>query len=126
MQPHPYPSMPPHNFFSFPPCTSTPMHAPYVVSNHPHIPPLGYLHRQPSILTYYMLPNIIHTDTIPHSSRRMSKHRRIRRNQYSDLLENIKRESRIIREEVNYLGYHSDHASLRQYKWGGSVSVDKL
>ena len=74
------------------------MYAPYVVPNHPNIPTLGYIFRSPIRLTYYMLPNLLPTKVRPHSSWRMSEHRRIMSNQRSNLMNKRRRDTRRRRE----------------------------
>ena len=80
MPPHIYLNIPPHPIYYFPNFTSAIMYETYVVSHHLFIPSLGYLHRQPSILTFYMLSNLLPTDISPHYLRRISEQRRIMRN----------------------------------------------
>ena len=121
-QQHPYPSIPPHPICFCPYCNSTPMYAPYVVSHHPNIPSLGYLHRPPSILPSYMFQNLLPPDAPPHFSRRKSEHRRIMSNQRSNLLKNRRKYARRRRVKVADLESHSGHASLRQSELGGFVA----
>ena len=77
------------------------MYAPYVVTHHPHITSLGYLHIQNSRIPSFVLPNLIPPDANPHSSIRMSEHRRVRRNQKSNVLKKRSIEYSRIREEVD-------------------------
>ena len=83
--------------FACPYFTSTPMYAPCVVAHHPHIPTLGYLHRQPSRITSSMFPSLLPPEESPHYSRRMNKHIIIRRNQPPNLLKNKRIEASIRR-----------------------------
>ena len=55
MTPHHHTIMSPHPIFSCPYCTSYPIYAPYGVSQHPNIPPLGYLYIPPTtFIPYHM------------------------------------------------------------------------
>ena len=51
------------------------MYEVYIVQKYPHITSLGYLHRTPSRLPLYMLPNIFPNEACAHPSKRMSGHR---------------------------------------------------
>ena len=99
-------------------CTYTLVYAPYRVSNHPHIPSLGYLHiPSPSRLPSSISPNLPPPDERPCSSRRLSEHRMIRRNKRSNLLKRRRiYDSRRRKEEAD-LESQSVHAYLSWSRW---------
>ena len=69
-----------------------------------------------------MLPNLLPPDLCINSSRKMITHRKIRRNQGSNLINERRIDARIIKEEVDNLESQSHHYSMRQDEGGGGIA----